>query len=124
MPGANRFEDLEAWKKSRELVTEIYKISLRGPLNRDFGLKNQLCRAAVSSMSNIAEGFTRNSDKDFAHFLDIARASLSEVKSLLYVALDVEYIEKDSFQRLYVLAESAQSLIGGLISYLRQSART
>jgi len=123
MPGVNRFEDLEAWKKSRELVAEIYKISLRGPLNRDFGLKNQLCRAAVSSMSNIAEGFTRNSDKDFAHFLDIARASVSEVKSLLYVALDVEYIKKDSFQRLYVLAESAQSLIGGLISYLRQSPR-
>ena len=94
MPTVRRFEDLQAWQKARELVREIYTTSADGRLSKDFGLRDQVCRAAVSAMSNIAEGFARGSDKDFAHFLDIARGSSLEVQSLLYVALDVGYIDQ------------------------------
>jgi four helix bundle protein len=120
MATIRRFEDIEAWRKARELVQEIYKACARGVLGRDFALRDQICRAAVSSMSNIAEGFSRNSDKDFAHFLDIAKGSVLEVQSLLYVVLDVGYIDKKEFERLYELTDKAASLIGGLIVYLRK----
>jgi four helix bundle protein len=84
-----RFEEIHAWQKARELVREIYKTSNTNLFNKDYGLKDQIRRAAVSSMCNIAEGYGRKSDKDFAHFLDIARASALEVQSILYVALDL-----------------------------------
>ncbi len=92
-------------------------------MKRDFGLKDQLCRAAVSSMSNVAEGFTRKSDKDFAHFLDVAKGSTVEVQSLLYVALDIGYLARSEFQRLHKIAEETASLIGGFTSYLRRNSR-
>ena len=120
MSTIRRFEDLQAWQKARELVREIYTTCAHGRLNRDFGLKDQLCRAAVSAMSNIAEGFARPSDRDFARFLDIAKASAIEVQSLLYVAWDVGYIDKAEFERLYQLTDDTASLIGGFISYLRK----
>ena len=120
MPTVRRFEDLQAWQKARELVHEIYKTSAGGRLSKDFGLRDQLCRAAVSAMSNIAEGFARGSDKDFAHFLDIARGSALEVQSLLYVALDVGYIDQQQFERLYKRADETVSLIIGFSSYLRK----
>jgi four helix bundle protein len=115
-----RFEDIEAWLKCRELVREMYRISRVEPFSKDYALRDQICRAAVSSMSNIAEGFSRNSDRDFAHFLDIAKGSVLEVQSLLYVALDLEYLEKAEFENLYSLADTAASLIGGLVLYLRK----
>ena len=124
MATIKRFEDIQAWQKARELVREIYQVRAIGPLSKDFGLRDQLCRAAVSSMSNIAEGFSRMSEKDFAHFLDISRGSVLEVQSLLYVALDVGYIEKSQFERLYGLAEETTSLIGGFTSYLRNRLPT
>lgn len=120
MPTVRRFEDLQAWQKARELVREIYKTSTDGRLSKDFGLRDQVYRAAVSAMSNIAEGFARGSDKDFAHFLDIARVSSVEVQSLLYVALDVGYIDQQQFDRLYKLADETVSLIIGFSSYLRK----
>jgi len=120
MATIKRFEDIEAWQKARELVREVYQSCDGGRLSKDFGLRDQLCRAAVSSMSNVAEGFSRNSDKDFAHFLDIAKGSVLEVQSLLYVALDIGYIGKDEFERLYALTDATASLIGGLIVYLRK----
>jgi four helix bundle protein len=120
MATIRRFEDIEAWQKARELVREAYKVCGEGRLNKDFGLRDQLCRAAVSAMSNVAEGFSRNSDKDFAYFLDIAKGSALEVQSLLYVALDVGYIAKEDFERLYRQADTVASLIGGLILYLRK----
>jgi four helix bundle protein len=120
MAAIRRFEDIEAWQKARELVREVYRMCADGRLSRDFGLRDQLCRAAVSSMSNVAEGFSRNSDKDFAHFLDIAKGSVLEVQSLLYVALDINYIGKEEFERLYELADKAASFMGGLIVYLRK----
>jgi four helix bundle protein len=73
-----RFEDIKAWQKARELVSEVYGKCAAGPIAKDYGLKDQLCRAAVPSMSNIAEGFARRTDKDFAHFLDVAKALRSK----------------------------------------------
>ena len=118
------FVEIEAWQKARELVREVYKTCTEGRLSKDFGLRDQLCRAAVSSMSNIAEGFSRNSDRDFAHFLDIARGSVTEVQSLLYVALDVGYLDKSEFDKLRQMTEKTASLISGLTSYLRQRSQS
>ena len=119
MPSINRFEDILAWKKARELVKEVYLICSAGPFSRDFGLKDQICRAAVSSMSNVAEGFGKKTHKDFTHFLDVARASTLEVQSLLYVASDLNYIQSPEFDRLYGIANETISLIAGFTSYLR-----
>ena len=120
MAAIKQFEDIQAWQKARELVREIYKVCAEGRLSKDFGLRDQLCRAAVSSMSNVAEGFAKKSDRDFAHFLDIARGSITEVQSLLYVALDVGYIEESEFEKLRKRTEETASLISGLTSYLRK----
>jgi four helix bundle protein len=119
MPGIKRFEEILAWQKARELVHETYGVCGKGAFNRDFGLKSQVCRAAVSTMTNVAEGFGRKSTKDFAHFLDVARGSALETQSLLYVARDLNYIEPAEFERLYKIAEETISLIAGFTSYLR-----
>ncbi len=119
MATIKRFEDIQVWQKARELVREIYKLCGEGKLSKDFGLKDQIRRAAVSVMSTIAEGFGRNSQKDFAHFLDMAKGSALEVQSLLYVALDVEYVNNHDFQRLYTLTDETISLIIGFTMYLR-----
>ena len=123
MASIKRFEEILAWKKAKELVREIYLVCREAQFSRDFGLKDQICRAAVSSMSNIAEGFGRRSGKDFAHFLDVARGSALEVQSLLYVARDLSYISEADFARLYKLADETISLIGGFTAYLRRSQR-
>lgn len=120
MASIRRFEDIQAWQKARELVRAVFKETARGPLANDLVLKNQMCRAAVSCMANIAEGFAGKSEKDFAHFLDIAKGSASEVQSLLYAELDIGYISSSEFERLYKLANEAASLIGGFTSYLRK----
>lgn len=122
MPAIKRFEEILAWQKAKDLVREIYFVCADGKFSRDFGLKDQICRAAVASMSNIAEGFGRRSGKDFAHFLDIARGSVLGVQSLLYVARELEYITETDFGRLYRLAEETVSLIAGFTKYLRQHA--
>lgn len=122
MAGIKRFEEIMAWQKARELVRETYRICGIAPFSRDFGLKDQICRAAVSSMTNVAEGFGRNSSKDFAHFLDVARGSTLEVQSLLYVARDLNYIDSTEFEKLYKMAEETISLIAGFTSYLRNQA--
>src|SRR5690242_17067643 len=103
MASITRFEEINAWRKTKDLVREIYLVCGTGRFSRDFGLKDQICRAAVSSMSNIAEGFGRRSTKDFAHFLDVARGSVLEVQSLLHVARDLNYINEIDFKRLYDL---------------------
>lgn len=115
-----RFEDIQAWQKARELVRAIYHLTREGDLKHDFGLRNQVCRAAVSVMSNIAEGFGRKTDADFAHFLDMAKASTFEVQSLLYVMLDVGYIDEATYQTVYQQATETIRLIGGFAAYLRQ----
>ena len=100
MAGFKRFEEIKGWQRGRELVRDVYQTCAASPLSRDFGLRNQLCRPAVSAMSNVAEGFARKTDRDFAHFLDMARGSCSEVQSLLYVALDVGHISLQQFDRI------------------------
>jgi four helix bundle protein len=115
-----RFEDIKAWQRARELVQIVYQISSTGEFTKAFGLRDQFRRAAVSVMSNIAEGFARKGDRDFACFFDISRVSSVEVQSSLYVAMDAGYIKREEFEKLYGIADEVISMISGLYSYLRQ----
>ena len=115
-----KFEDIESWKEARILVKEVYQ--LFSPI-RDFGFKDQIQRAAVSVMSNIAEGFDRNSNKEFIQFLIISRGSVSEVKSLSYAALDIGYIDENTFTKISKQCFKLISLINGFIRYLRTTDR-
>ena len=116
-----RFEDLEVWRLSRELVKSIYKLSSGAKFAKDFCLANQIQRSAVSVMSNIAEGFERKSKKEFINFLYIAKGSCGELRSQLYIALDLNYINKDEFQTNYQSAEKISKSLGGFIKYLQSS---
>lgn len=116
-----RFEDIDAWKESRKLVNIVYALSNEEEFSRDFGLKNQFRGASVSIMSNIAEGFDRGTNREFIQFLVIARASTSEVKSHLYVALDRKYVNQEKFEETYNQATKVTSLIDGFIRYLKKS---
>ncbi len=109
-----RFEELIAWQKARVLTREIYEITRRGTFARDFGLSGQIQRAAVSIMSNIAEGFERGGRGEFHQFLSTAKASCAEVRSQLYVALDVGYLEQQKFHILLRQAEEVARIVGGL----------
>ena len=122
MAKIERFEDIAAWQKARELTRQVYRVSKMGEFARDFGLRNQICRAAVSIMSNIAEGFGRGGDQEFIQFLAIAKGSVGEVQAQLYVVLDAGYLDKKVFAELYALAEETGRLLGGFIKYLQQSA--
>ena len=110
----DRFEDQIAWQKARQLAAEIYRISAQGDFSRDFGLRDQIRRAAVSTMSNIAEGFDRGSRSEFHQYLVIAKASCAEVKSQLYVAQDVGYIDQKIFDTVSSSASELSRIIGGL----------
>lgn len=123
MATIERFEDIEAWKKARELARDVYALSSDGPLARDFGLRDQIRRAAVSVMSNIAEGFERGGDVEFRRFLCIAKGSAGEVKAQLYVALDAGMISQDVFDSLYNRAAETGNLIGGFMRYLGRGSR-
>lgn len=119
MTKIEKFEDIEAWKKGRELAKDIYTVTGKGDFARDYGLRDQIRRASVSIISNIAEGFPRQTDKEFLQFLHIAKGSTSEVQSQLYVALDSDYISKEEFERLYDEADQVARLISGFIKYLK-----
>jgi len=121
MATIERFEDLEAWKIARDITNEVYRISSREPFSRDFGLRNQICRAAVSVMSNIAEGFERDGRKEFINFLSIAKGSSGELRSQLYIALDQNYISEQEFSSVYDKTIQNCRLISGLMKYLNQS---
>ncbi len=99
MPLIKKFEDIVAWQEARKLMKRVYQITRKGEFRKDFGLRDQIQRASVSSMTNIAEGFDCESNLEFARFLVIARRSAVEVQSLLYTALDIEYIDEKIFQR-------------------------
>ena len=116
-----RFEDIEAWKKARELSKAIYRVTRGGDFARDAPVRDQIRRAVISIMSNIAEGFERGGDKEFRQFLSMAKASTAEVKSHLYVALDAEFITEAQFDTLYGLAAEVSRLIGGFMRYLGRS---
>lgn len=121
MARIDKFEYIEAWRKARDLAKNIYETTTEGDFSRDFGLRDQIRRASVSVMSNIAEGFEQGGNKEFRQFLSMAKGSAGEVKSQLYVALDAGYLAQDDFQRLYDLADEAARLIGGFMRYIESS---
>jgi len=115
------FEEIEGWQKARLLVREIYAISNREPFAKDFALRDQMRRAGVSVMSNIAEGFGRDGTREFVQFLAMAKGSVNEVKAQLYVAIDQGYISQQDFDRLLALTDEIGGMIGGLMRYLQQA---
>jgi len=117
----SRFEDIEAWADARSLVADVYKQARDGKLSKDFGLRDQIQRAAVSVMANIAEGFERKNRKEFEHYLRIARGSCAEVQSHLYVALDVGLIDKNAFDELQAMAVKTGRKISAFQRYLKQA---
>jgi four helix bundle protein len=117
MAKINRFEELESWKTARKLTVSIYRIT--GKLERDFSLKDQIRRASLSIMNNIAEGFTRFSSKEKIRFLEIAQSSGSEVKSMFYLMEDLEYIDTDTAEKFRDATDKCQKQIWGLIKYLK-----
>ncbi len=121
MAKIGRFEDMEVWQQARMIVKKIYSITCQGKFSRDFGLREQIQRAAISIMSNIAEGFERGTNKEFIQFLFIAKGSAGEVRSQLYIALDLGYIEEDTFNSLNADLISISSQISGFIQYLKSS---
>jgi four helix bundle protein len=121
MTTIKRYEDIQGWQKARELTNLVYNITKQGIFARDFGLRDQIRRAAVSVMSNIAEGFERGGQAEFIQFLFIAKSSAGEVQSQLYVAIDQEYITPEQFRQGYELCAETMRLIGGFITYLRKS---
>lgn len=115
------FQEIKAWQKARELVNEIYAVSKTPAFFKDIGLREQIRRASVSVMSNIAEGFERDGRKEFIQFLSIAKGSCGETKSLLFVALDQKYIDEVYLDQLIKLADHISNLIGALMNYLKDS---
>lgn len=123
MATIKRFEDIESWQPARQLTKEIYAVTKRNGFEKDFGLKNQIQRASVSILSNIAEGFERNGNKEFLQFLSVAKGSAGEVRAQLYVALDQEYLDQQTFDSLMALTENISKKINGLMFYLRQTSQ-
>lgn len=121
MAKIERFEDVQAWQKARELNKAIYEITKTSHFSKDFSLRDQIRKASVSIMANIAEGFGRRSKKEFSNFLNMAHGSAAEVQCHLYVALDLQYITKGDFETLYIKAEEVSRMIQGFMKYLHNS---
>lgn len=119
-----RFEDLIAWQKARALAVAIYRATGEGTFTRDFRLRDQIRAAAVSVMSNIAEGYERFSPADFCNFLRIARASCAEVRSQLYLASDIGHLAEDRSRELQQLAQGVGRIIGGLRASVERHRET
>jgi four helix bundle protein len=115
------FEEIEAWQKARELSREIYSISKRGAFSKDFALRDQIRRAGVSIMSNIAEGFERGGTKEFSQFLAISKGSTGELRTHLYIACDQGYLTKAEFDHLLSLSLEVSRMIAGLMTYLQKT---
>ena len=121
MPTFKRIEDIQAWQKARQATRMIYELTGNGMFAKDFGLRNQIQRAVVSIMANMADGFGRRSDKEFANFLNMAHGSVSETQSHLYVALDLGYIDQTSFTKVYDLLDEVSRMTLTLAQHLRGS---
>ena len=115
------FEEIEAWQLSRELVRDVYRVSHEGVFAKDFGLQDQIRRAAVSIMSNIAEGFERGGNKEFLNFLSIAKGSCGEVRSQLYVAFDQGYVDNAQFESMMHTCVRVSVMLQAFITALRNS---
>lgn len=121
MAGFKSFEEIDAWKLARNLSLKVYKLSAAQPFFNDYALRDQVRRAAISISSNIAEGFEREGNKEFVQFLSIAKASTAEVRSQLYLALDLGYISNEEFEQLKLEALNVGKTLSGLIKYLKTS---
>jgi len=113
------FEDLKVWRDSREFVKSIYELTASESFKKDYGLKDQIQRAAVSIMNNIAEGFERNNNKEFVLFLKYSKGSAGEIRSMFYVALDLNYISKSTFDEYYKNVIEIITQISNFIKYLK-----
>jgi len=120
MAGPKKFEDLESWRKARELVNLIYDMTQEGSLARDFGLKDQVQRAAVSVMSNLAEGFDRSHQAEKLQFYRIAKASAGEVRSLVYILQDRKFAEDKMLMEAHRLVDSLGAMIYSLAQSLQK----
>ena len=120
MSKINRFEDLQSWQKARLLANQVYNLTHQKDFSWDYGLRDQIRRAAGSTMHNIAEGFEAGSDAEFSRFLKIARRSASEVQSQLYLALDLKYISQEELETVYEIAAEVKKLINGFLAYLQK----
>ena len=124
MPTISRFEEIEAWKTARQLTNLMYEFTAQEKFARDFGLRDQIRRAAVSVMSNIAEGFESHTQAQFIRYLGVAKASAGEVRSQLYVALDQSYISKEQFDQAFDIADKALRQLVRFIAYLESNPRS
>jgi four helix bundle protein len=115
------FEEIEAWQTARTLTKRIYELTGEGSFARDFGLRDQMRRASVSIMSNIAEGFESRTKALFIDFLGRAKASAGEVRAQAYVALDVGHLDQGYFEELFELADKCSRQISRFMTYLRSS---
>ena len=122
MSTIQKFEDIQAWRNSQDLVNWVYKITGEGKFNKDFALRDQMRRAAISVPSNIAEGFARNSKKEFVQFLFIAKGSAAEVQSQLHTARSQSYITENEFNQAYEGLETISKQLSKFITYLKKAA--
>src|SRR5438046_7764588 len=116
----DKFEEIKAWQKAREITLHVYRATSNGNFAKDFGLKDQIRRASVSIMANIAEGHGRRSNNEFANFLNLARGSAAEVQSHLHVAYGIGYIDKVGFESLYSKVTEISRMLLSLAQYLRR----
>jgi four helix bundle protein len=122
MQPAKSFEDFEVWKSGREITGQVYSLARRKAFAADYALKGQICRASISIMSNIAEGYESHTRNTFIRYLGIAKGSCGEVRSQLYVAFDQNYISEKEFKALAELCRRTSRQISALILYLKSSA--
>ena len=123
MTAITRFEDIESWKTARQLTNSVYAHTNQTGFSRDFGLRDQIRRASVSVMSNIAEGFESRTDVQFINFLGMARASAGEVRAQLYIALDQKYISEEQFKETFAMAQTCARQISNFMKYLESNPR-
>lgn len=121
MSKIERFEEIESWKLARETTNLVYAATKSEKFSRDFALCNQIRRASISILSNIAEGFERNGNKEFLQFLSVAKGSCGEVRAQLYIALDQQYLDGATFEIIFDKLLATSRLISGLMRYLQQS---
>jgi four helix bundle protein len=116
------FEEIKSWQKAHDVTLQIYRITTTERFSKDFGLKDQIRRSAISIMANIAEGHGRRTNAEFANFLNIASGSVLDTQSHLYIAKGLDYIDKSEFNDIYFALEEISKMILALSKYLRENA--